>query len=80
MNIFSKIFTCVVFMAVMLFPTITKAINPVRLDTIKTQLIVPRPALEPLKSLVTSPSDPIDTLDTVNEHVKVIIYGDNTWQ
>ena len=80
MNIFSKFFTCVVFMAVMLFPTVTKAINPVRLDTIKTQLVIPRPALEPVKSLVTSPSDPIDTLDTVNEHVKVIIFGDNTWQ
>ena len=66
--------------AVMLLPCIANAANPVRLDTIKTKLIIPRPALEPLKSLVTSPNDPIDTLDTVNEHVKVILYGDNTWQ
>ena len=66
--------------AVMLLPCIADAANPVRLDTIKTKLVIPRPALEPLKSLVTSPNDPIDTLDTVNEHVKVILYGDNTWQ
>ena len=54
--------------------------NPVRLDTLKTQLVIPRPALESLKSLVKSSSDPIDTLETVNEHVKVILFGDNTWQ
>ena len=66
--------------AAMLWSGISYAINPVRLDTIKTHLVVPRPALEPLKSLVTSSDAPIDTLDTVNEHVKVIIYGDNTWQ
>ncbi len=56
------------------------AANPVRIDTAKTHLVIPRPALEPLKSLVTSPSDPIDTLDTANEHIKVILYADNTWQ
>lgn len=56
------------------------AASPIRIDTVKTHLVIPRPALEPLKSLITSPSDPIDTLDTVNEHVKVILYGDNTWQ
>ena len=64
----------------MLVPGIAHSANPVRLDTIKTRLVIPRPALEPLKSLVTSPNDPIDTRDTVNEHVKVILYGDNTWQ
>ena len=56
------------------------AINPARIDTVKTKLLVRRPALESLPSLFTSPSDPIDTLNTVNEHVKVILYGDNTWQ
>lgn len=56
------------------------AINPVRIDTLKTQLMIRRPALESLRSLNVSESDPIDTLDTAHEHVKVIIYGDNTWQ
>ncbi len=55
------------------------AINPVRIDTSKTHLIIPRPALEPLKSLISSPSDVVDTLDTANEHVKVILHADNTW-
>lgn len=57
-----------------------QANTPVRIDTMKTHLTVRRPALEPVPSLMVSPSDPVDTLDTVNEHVKVILYGDNTWQ
>ena len=57
------------------------AINPVRIDTAKTQLVIPRPALESVPTpLVKSSSDPIDTLDTVNEYIKVILYADNTWQ
>jgi murein DD-endopeptidase MepM/ murein hydrolase activator NlpD len=27
-----------------------------------------------------SPSDPIDTLDTANEHIKVVLHADNTWR
>ena len=52
----------------------------VRIDTLKTVLQVRRPAKEPVKSLDVSPAGPIDTLDTVNEHVKVILYSDNTWR
>ncbi len=59
--------------------TAVHAINPIRIDTSKTHLIIPRPALEPLKSLISSPSDVVDTLDTANEHVKVILHADNTW-
>ena len=54
--------------------------NPVRIDTAKARLVIPRPALEPVKSLIRTASDPVDTLDTANEHIKVILYGDNTWQ
>ncbi|MBQ8838179.1 MAG: peptidoglycan DD-metalloendopeptidase family protein [Bacteroidales bacterium] len=54
--------------------------RPVRIDSTRTQLMIRRPALESLPSLFTSPSDPVDTLDTVNEYIKVILYGDNTWQ
>lgn len=61
------------------FPTESSANKPVRIDTIRTHLVVPRPALEPLKSLITSPSDPIDTLDTANEHIKVVLHADQTW-
>ena len=71
------ILTALAFMAGAL--SVTYAINPVRIDTVRTQLVVPRPALEPLKSLVTSPTDAIDTLDTANEHIKVVLHADNTW-
>ena len=57
----------------------SEAVRPVRIDTARTHLVIPRPALEPIKSLVTSPSDAIDTLDTANEHIKVILHADNTW-
>ena len=57
----------------------SEAVRPVRIDTTKTHLVIPRPALEPIKSLVTSTSDAIDTLDTAKEHIKVILHADNTW-
>ena len=54
--------------------------NIARLDTVRNHLVIPRPALEPLKSLVKSASDPIDTLSTANEYIKVVLFADNTWQ
>mgnify|MGYP003288884337 CR=1 FL=1 len=77
-NILNIVLVCMV-----LFGTADKlsAINPVRIDTAKAQLVIPRPALESVPTpLVRSASDPIDTLDTVNEFIKVILYADNTWQ
>ena len=56
-----------------------EAVRPVKIDTTTTHLIIPRPALEPVKSLIKSPSGVIDTLDTANEHIKVILRADNTW-
>ena len=56
-----------------------EAVRPVKIDTTTTHLIIPRPALEPVKSLIKSPSDVIDTLDTANEYIKVILRADNTW-
>ena len=41
---------------------------------------MPRYAFSPVKSLIPSDVDAIDTLDTVNEHIKVILYSDNSWQ
>ena len=46
----------------------------------EVELFLPRPAFRPVKSLIPSDADAIDTLDTVNEHIKVILYSDNTWQ
>lgn len=46
----------------------------------EAELIVPRPALKPVKSMVNTGAMAIDTLDTVNEYVKVVLFSDNTWQ
>ena len=42
--------------------------------------IVPRFPKQPVKSLICSESDPIDTLDTQADFVKVVLYGDGTWK
>lgn len=77
-NIFNIVLVCLVLMG---SADMLSAINPVRIDTARTQLVIPRPALESVPTpLVKSASDPIDTLDTVNEFIKVILYADNTWQ
>ena len=57
-----------------------RASTPIRLDTVKTQLVIPRPAVDPVPSLFKASSDPVDTLDTAHEHIKVVLFGDNTWQ
>ena len=46
----------------------------------RAELIVPRPALQPVKSMINHEGDPIDTLCTEVEHIKVILYNDNTWK
>ena len=69
-------FTC---MAALLSAGELSAETPLRLDTIKTTLQVRRPALEKVKSLDVSPAGAIDTLDTANENVKVVLLSDNTW-
>ena len=80
-NTNKKIFILFVCMAALLYADKLCAVNPVRIDTARARLVIPRPALESLPTPLTkSPTDPIDTLDTVNEHIKVILYADNTWQ
>ena len=48
----------------------------------EAELLVPRIAKHPVKSMVISSgdADAIDTLDTVNEKIKVILYSDNSWK
>ena len=67
-------------MIMLLGSCLAGAVVPQRIDTSRIQLQIPRLFLQSVKSLEISPSDPIDTLDTVNEHVKVILFGDNTWR
>ena len=69
-------FTC---MAALLSAGELSAETPFRIDTTGTVLQVRRPALERVKSLDVSPVGAIDTLDTANENVKVVLLSDNTW-
>ena len=69
-------FTC---MAALLSAGELSAETPFRIDTTRTVLQVRRPALERVKSLDVSPVGAIDTLDTANENVKVVLLSDNTW-
>ncbi|MBR4978870.1 MAG: peptidoglycan DD-metalloendopeptidase family protein [Bacteroidales bacterium] len=78
MNVYIRyVISALVALCALILSTETK--GQVRLDTAKTQLSIPRPALEPVKSLIKSPTDAIDTLDTANEHIKVVLCANNTW-
>ena len=76
-NILTILFVC---LTVLMSADNLYANNPVKIDTVKLKVQIPRPALDPIPNSMRLPVDPIDTLDTVNECIKVILYGDNTWQ
>ncbi len=57
----------------------TVSVKPLKLPSSRPEVILPRPALEPVKSFVPSKAAPVDTLDTQVWYIKVILYGDNTW-
>ena len=46
----------------------------------QAELIIPRPLLQPVKSMIPSNAGAIDTLDTANPLVKLVLYSDNTWK
>ena len=50
------------------------------LDTLNVHFKIERPAFAPVESIHWTDKDPIDTLPTVNEFVKVILNADNTWR
>ena len=53
-------------------------------DTVMTKsraaLLVPRPALEPVKSIDPSSVAPVDTLDTGNPAIKILLMANHTWK
>lgn len=51
-----------------------------RLKVKEAEVILPRLALRPVKSLIISDSEPLDTLDTDLSYVKVVLFSDNTWR
>ncbi len=50
------------------------------MTTSQAEMILPRVALQPVRSFHRSPSEPIDTIQTDNPFIRVILYGDNTWE
>ena len=55
------------------------ASSPAGNDTVWTNKVIPNPHTSPVNSLRRSASDPIDTLDTDHEYIKIILFADNTW-
>ena len=54
-------------------------------DTIITskkqaELIIPRPALQPVQSMDQSEANAVDTLSTANPHIKILLMSDYTWK
>ncbi len=46
----------------------------------RAELLVPRLALHPVKSMIPGQSSPLDTIDTSNPRIKLVLYDDNTWK
>ena len=46
----------------------------------RAELLVPRQALKPVKSMIPGQSYALDTIDTSNPRIKLVLYDDNTWQ
>jgi len=59
---------------------LTRDENKYKLTLEEAEKMIPRPSLNPVKTLARSSSMPLDTLNTENEHIKVLLYADNTWR
>ena len=51
-----------------------------RLTMAQARILVPRPNLLPVKSMIPTDAAAIDTLDTANPLVKLVLFNDNTWK
>ena len=49
-------------------------------DTSKTVIVNAEYAKQPVRSMCRSGVGVIDTLNTLNDHIKVVLYADNSWQ
>ena len=46
----------------------------------QAELLIPRPLLQPVPSMMPGKAGAIDTLDTANPLIKLVLYNDNTWK
>ena len=58
----------------------TDTIKRPKFTTAQAELIIPRPRLQPVKSMIPTNAAAIDTLDTANPLVKLVLFNDNTWK
>ena len=58
----------------------TDSIVRPRLTMAQAKILIPRPRLQPVKSMIPTNAGAIDTLDTANPFVKLVLYNDNTWK
>lgn len=46
----------------------------------QAELLIPRPALQPVQSMDETTAKAMDTLSTANPHIKIILFADYTWK
>lgn len=54
--------------------------NKPKLTKAEAELLIPRPQLKPIRSMIPGNSAAIDTLETSDPLIKLILYADNTWR
>ncbi len=51
-----------------------------KLSRKRAEMLIPRPGLKPVKSMIPGQAYALDTLDTSNPRIKLVLYDDNTWK
>lgn len=46
----------------------------------QAELLVPRPAFQPVQSMDKTKAEAVDTLDTANPHIRILLMADYTWK
>lgn len=46
----------------------------------QAELLVPRPAFQPVQSMDKTIAEAVDTLDTANPHIRILLMADYTWK
>ena len=78
---FNKILTAgATLLALVSFRSERAAAQDTLMTMSRASLLVPRTALQPVKSIDKSSAYPIDTLDTGNPAVKILLLEDYTWK
>lgn len=72
--------TLIAFFCVPSFAQLSRDENRYRLTIEEAEKLIPRPGKAPVKNLAPCAATPLDTLNTEDEHIKVLLFADNTWR